>query len=100
MMFERRAIELARRREQLIARAAIQRERLADHVRQWERPIAAVDKVIAGVNYLRAHPVVLAVGIAVLTVVQRRSLWGLVRRGFLLWRIARTWRRFSSKFLA
>lgn len=100
MMFQPGVSKLVRRREELVARAAVQREQLADHVRKWERPIEAVDKVIAGVIYLRAHPVAVAIGVAVLTVIQRRSLWGLVRRGFAVWRMVRSLRQFSSKFLA
>lgn len=79
-------IEIMRERERLLARCNAQRTELKLLVRQWEDPLAAADRAVAGINYLRQHPVVLGALVALLAVIQRRGLWSWARRGFALWR--------------
>lgn len=85
-------IEIMRERERLLARCSAQRAELKLLVRQWDDPLAVADRAVAGINYLRQHPVVLGALVVLLAVIQRRGLWSLARRGFVLWRAYRAFR--------
>ncbi len=98
MSSRERMIEVMRERERLLARCDAQRAEIAVLVRQWEGPVAIADRAIAGANYLRQHPVILGVLVAVLAIVQRRGLWGWAKRGFVLWRVYRAFRSSRFKF--
>ncbi len=92
MSYHGRIIDIMRERERLLARCGAQRAEIAALARQWEGPLTVADHAVAGINYLRRHPVVLGVLVALLTVVQRRGLWVWTRRGFELWRAYRALR--------
>jgi hypothetical protein len=92
--------EIMRRREQLRARCDAQRNEIAALARQWEGPFRIADRAVAGVNYLRKHPVILGVLVALLAVVQRRGWWGWAQRGFVLWRAYRAVRNSRFKLTA
>ena len=79
-------LEIMRERERLLARCAAQRTELTLLARQWADPLTLADRVVAGINYLRQHPVALGAIVALLAVIQRRGLWSWARRGFALWR--------------
>ena len=96
MSYHGRMIEVMRQRERLLARCNAQRGEIAALARQLEGPLAIVDRVIASINYLRQHPVVLGVLVALLAIVQRRGWWGWAQRGFVLWRAYRAFR--NSRF--
>ena len=78
-----------RERERLLTQCDTQRTELAAIARQSEGALHLVDRVVAVVNYLRRNPMMVGVAVAALAIVQRRSLWGLVRRAFVLWRTYR-----------
>lgn len=81
-----RLIELARRKERLIARAAQQRADLAIAGSRWRKPFAIADRGIAVVAYLRAHPLVLALAVAGVAAAGWRNLPRWIGRGFFVWR--------------
>ncbi len=81
-----RLIELARRKERLIARAAQQRAGIAVACRMWRKPFSIIDQGIAVVAYLKAHPLVLALAVAGVAAVGRRNLPRWIGRGFFVWR--------------
>jgi hypothetical protein len=85
------------KRERLLARCAAQRDELAALMRQLDGPLRIADKGIAGVHYLRDHPVALGGVAALLAVVQRRNLWKWARRGFVAWRAYRAFRTSNFK---
>src|SRR5262245_61681953 len=87
------AIELARRKERLIARAAAQREAIAGALHALEKPIEVIDRAVAAGRFLRAHPVLVAALVIALVVFRRRRIVGLVTRGLAAWRI---WRSLST----
>ena len=89
-------LEIVRKRERLLARCDAQRSELTAQVRQWEGPLKVADRAVAGIKYLRNHPLVLGAAVAVLAVIQRRRWWRWVQRGFVLWRAYRAFR--NSKF--
>src|SRR5262245_18709818 len=85
-------IELARRKERLIANIAGQRATLAATIRELQGPIAVVDRVAAAVRFLKAHPVLVAAMVAAVIALRGRSVMGLLTRGLAAWRI---WRSFA-----
>ena len=84
------------RREHLLMRCEMQRMDLTNIARQSQGTIRVIDRAIGVVNYFRSHPLMLGVAVASLAVIQRRNLWGWVRRAFLLWRAYRVFR--NSRF--
>ena len=82
-------IEIARRKERLIARCAAQREAVAGVFRELRQPIAIADRALAVVRFLRAHPVLVVVAVAAVVAFRRHSLLALAARGLAAWR---TWR--------
>lgn len=90
-------LELARRKERLIAHAAAQRETIAGAFRALERPIVVIDRGVAATRFLRAHPVLVGAAVAALVVFRRRSIGGVVMRGLALWRILRSLTTWSGR---
>ena len=80
------AHELALRQGELRARIALQRTALASHSGGLERALGAVDMALAGVGWLKAHPVVVGITVAVVVVVSPRRTWRWGRRVFYVWR--------------
>jgi hypothetical protein len=96
MMFAARRMEIARRKERLIALAAVQRTQAANAFRRWEGPAAVIDRGIEAVRYVKSHPLLLGAAVAVLVVAGRRSVFKWVGRGFVAWRAWQSlapWRR-------
>ncbi|MBI1965239.1 MAG: hypothetical protein HYV99_06340 [Betaproteobacteria bacterium] len=93
MSASERLIELARRKERLIARAAAQRAAVAATIREWRAPIAVADQAFGIVRFFRSHPVLLAAAVAAIAALRGRTLIGLAGRGYTAWRV---WRATSS----
>ncbi len=87
-------IELARHKERLIARAGQQRAEIIDAFRRWEKPAAAIDRGIAVARFLRAHPLLLAAGLALAAALGPRNLIRWLGRGLVAWR---TWRSLGAR---
>lgn len=98
MTHHQQTLELMLRRERLLAQCDAQRGELEDLVAQWQSPLQIADRVLAGIRYLRGHPVILAAAVALAVVIQRRGLWGWVQRGFMLWRAYRAFGKSGSRF--
>lgn len=82
-------IELAERRAALVARAAAQRQDLAQVLAPWRRPIELLEKGAEAVRSLKKHPEAMA-GVAILLAVLRP--WRFLRwlpSGWAVWRFAR-----------
>jgi hypothetical protein len=92
-------IDIMVRRERLLGQCAAQRDDLAVLAQQLAGPLQVADRVLAGVHYLRRHPVVLGGAVALFAVIQRRNLWRWVRRGFVAWRAYRLLGKSSFKSL-
>jgi hypothetical protein len=86
-------IELARRKERLIARCALQREAVAAAFVELRTPIALVDRAVAGARFIRAHPGLVAAVVAAVVAFRRRNLLGILGRGVAAWRM---WRLVSA----
>jgi hypothetical protein len=85
-----RLIEVARHKERLIARAEVQREAIAAGFRGLEAPASVIDRGLEVVRFLKAHPVVVAAGVAVIVALRRRSIMSIASTGLAAWRVWRT----------
>ena len=83
---------LLQRRNELLARIAMQREQVAELGVRLETPIAFIGKGLAAVSFLRSAPVLSAVLVALL-VNRRRILTALVRG---VWRLWKGYRKLSA----
>ena len=86
---KRKRIQLAARRQQLVALAAAQRTILANDMEPWRARLALADRGVAVVQYVRRHPA-LMVGAALLFAAlrpQRAGKW--LQRGWGMWLIGR-----------
>ena len=86
-------IELARRKERLIARIEGQRTTITAACAAWQRPIGVIDQGIAAVAYLRAHLELLALGAVVMIALKPRRLLRWIGSGMTIWR---TWRALQA----
>lgn len=92
-MFTSDLIELARRKERLIARSEQQRIEISVACLRLRTPLSVADRGIAIARYLKAHPLVLAAGVAVAAIAGRHNLLRWAGRGLFLWR---AWRSVSA----
>jgi hypothetical protein len=99
-MFSDRMLDVALRKERLIARSEGQRTLIAEACRRWREPARVIDRAWAGATYLRAHPALIAIGVAAAMILGRRSLFRWAGRGLVAWRAWRSvagWvRRFDA----
>jgi YqjK-like protein len=92
-------VEIGFRKQQLIARCAVQRATIVDTFRDLERPIAIVDRAVSVVRFFRAHPLLLGVAVAAIVAMKRRgSAVGLAARGAAAWRLWRAVAPWAHRF--
>lgn len=96
-MNQQRLLELATRRGELMGLIAVQRARLADDMRPLTATIAVADRALARVDWLKRHPLVIAVLFAALVIAKPRWVLRWSERGFLLWR---GWKALRARFSA
>jgi hypothetical protein len=85
-------IEIARRKERLIARAEAQRAAVRAEFRHLQKPLAVVDRGMEVGRFLRAHPLVVGALVGAVTVFRGRGLVSMAGRAWSLWRL---WRSLS-----
>ena len=85
--------ELANRRAALVARAATQREVLAQAYAPWRGPLAIVDQGLVAVRYVRNHPALLGGVVAVVAALRPRRVARLLHRGWVAWGAALAMKR-------
>ena len=88
-----RLAEVALQKRRLIARADTQRAVLREGFGQLRGPIAIVDGTISAVQYLKAHPVLVATAVAVVVAFRGRGAVSLAGRAHSIWRV---WRSISE----
>ncbi len=91
MSRSRRIPALVARREQLIARAAHQREQLAAALAPMQHAALSIDARMSVARGWVSNPLVIGAAVGALVMVGPRRLIGLVRRGATAWLMARTW---------
>jgi hypothetical protein len=85
-------LQIAARRERIVALVALQRGTLAQNVEPWRIPLALADHGITAVRYLKRHPEGIA-GVAVLLVALRPgriATW--LGRGWVSWQLLQSLR--------
>ena len=88
--------EIRARRAPLMARAAVERERVCVQLRAWEAPLALADKTIAAARYIRRNPQWIVAAAVLLAVLRPRRALSWARNGLIAWR---TWRWMSQSML-
>ena len=90
-------IDLAIERGRLIERISNQRQLLGEQLQPVGASLHTADRAVTtlrnGSKYLKQHPEVVTVAVAVLVVVQPRRVWRWGKRGFFVWRSWRMLRR-------
>lgn len=81
-----RLLELATRRGALQSRIAGQRAALAEHVEPLEALLRVGDQGVAGLAWLKRHPLAVGAAAALLAVFKPRRTWRWAQRGFVVWR--------------
>jgi hypothetical protein len=84
--------EVMREREQLLERCDTQRQYVGALAGQFAGTLKIADGAVAGIKYLRSHPVLLGIAAAALAAARGRGILKWARRGFLAWRAYRTLR--------
>lgn len=74
-----------RRRGELLAQIASQREEVAQVGARWQGPLALAGRGLALLRSLYSRPLLVA-GVAVMLVWRRRGLVGLAKTGWKLWK--------------
>jgi YqjK-like protein len=85
--------EIRARRAHLMARAAVERERICVQLHALEAPLALVDKSIAAARYIRRHPQWILAALVLLAVLRPRRALSWARNGLIAWR---SWRWISQ----
>lgn len=93
----KKLLKLAQRRERLVSEAETQRMQLVQTVDTLRPVLAMTDKGFAAIRYIKAHPLLMAGGGAVLMKVLRPSRIGKwFGRGLFAWQMVR---KLQNKFL-
>ncbi|MEO8417527.1 MAG: YqjK-like family protein [Methylophilaceae bacterium] len=85
-------IQLAERREHLIAQAAAQRTALAQSIEPWRMPLTLVDQGLSALRFIRSHPAWIVGGAALLAVLRPGRAVKWLRRGWLSWQVINKFR--------
>jgi hypothetical protein len=80
---------LHRRRAQLVLRTAAQRDAVTRDFVVLEGPFALADRGVAAVRYLRAHPLFVLAGVALVVALRPRRALVWAGRGLAAWRTYR-----------
>jgi hypothetical protein len=83
---DRRLAQIHARRERLVAKAAVQRDDVAQLLAPWRGPLHFADRGLAAAEYLRAHPALVALAAAVLVILSPKRALRWTQRAFVLWR--------------
>jgi len=82
-----KAAALMHKRAALIAQIGAERAALAQQGAALRPAALMIDKVVAGIRYLKSHPAVLLLPIAILALWRPRRLLGFAASGLGLWRL-------------
>lgn len=82
-----KGIALERKRAALIAQITVERALLAQQGAALRPAALMIDRVNAGVNFVKSHPVILLLPITILTLRRPRQLLVSVVKGIGVWRL-------------
>ncbi|WP_265945614.1 YqjK-like family protein [Dechloromonas sp. A34] len=81
-----RLLELATRHGALKARIDEQRRTLVQQSVPLENALARGDVALEGVDWLKHHPVAVALAVSAIVIARPRRAWRWAKRGFFVWR--------------
>jgi hypothetical protein len=81
--------QLAKRRQQLVAQAAVQRTALAISMEPWHARLALADRGVAALRYIRRHPALMLGAALLLAALRPRRVGKWLQRGLVAWQIGR-----------
>lgn len=99
-MDEPRLVQLALKRQRLQLLAATQRLELRQQATVFAPAFEIVDRLRAGVDYLKRRPEWLVFAVVTLVVARPRRAFPWLRRGFVAWQLYRRLRRHAASLLA
>ena len=82
-------MQLAERREDLVAQAAAQRMVLAQNIEPWRTPLALADQGLAVLRFIKSHPAWITGGGALFAALRPGRVGKWLRRGWLTLQIMR-----------
>lgn len=88
-----RLIHLAERRALLAAKAESQRQELARAFVPWQGPLRLADQGADAIRFVGRHKIVVVAALGIVIALRPKLAFGWMRKGLLVWRIARTVRR-------
>jgi siroheme synthase len=88
-----RLIEIARRKERLIARAESQRVAIVSSFEGLRGAVTVADKGLTLVRFAQGHPLLVGAGVAAMSALRGGSLLSIAGRGLAVWR---AWKSISS----
>jgi len=88
--FQDQLIEIARRKERLIARAASERAAIGVNILRLQGPIGVVDRGLDIARFLRGHSLLVAIAIAAAMAFGRHRLASLAGGALSAWRMLRS----------
>lgn len=95
-----RLAQLAFKKEALVARAALQRDRIEAALQPWRRPLAVADKAVEAYGFLKRHPALVAALVAALVIWRPRRLLRWTSKGWVVWRASRGIRAAAARLVA
>ncbi len=91
---DKRLAELHRERGELLRRITAQRASLADQLAPLQKASSIADRAVglmrSGLQYLRDHPVAIALAVSLLGLRKPARSWRWLQRGLFVWRSWRT----------
>lgn len=93
-------IEIARRKERLIARTAAQRAEVGESFLQLRGPIGIVDRGLEIACFLRGHPLLVAAVVVAVVAFRRRGVVSFVGSLLTAWRLWKSVSVWPSRLLA
>ena len=84
-----RGIELAAKRERLIAQSALQRAALARQSLLLKAPLSLADRGLAAARVAGRHPLLVAAAVAAMVVWRPRKAVRVLQYGWMGWQLAR-----------
>ena len=93
-MFTAQHVAVAFKKERLLGRIDVQRQRIAEGAALFKKPLSAADKLLSGVQYVKERPWIAAVALVSTMVIGRRRVFSWGVRAFTAWRAwgrARRW---------
>jgi len=90
---------ILQRRQELLAKIALQRDNLAQFGAGCAMPLALADRGVAAYRYVRSHPLLLVMA-GVVVVLRRGRLIGTARSAWRAWNWYRSVKSYSQKIVA